>query len=110
MIGNPGSGETETPFSCVVQLGAIPLESAELKHYLHAFGTHHLVGMLGMGNGPHAVVGDDFRLKGTDNVFVAGSSLFPRCGSRNPTVTVVALSLMLGEQLRADGASVLVRS
>lgn len=82
-------------------LGAIPLKSAEQRHYLNAAGTHHLVGTLGMGSGPRAVVGEDFRLKGTDNVFVVGSSVFPRCGSRNPTVTVVALSLMLGEQLKA---------
>ena len=81
------------------QLGAKPLRAVERKHYMNAFGTHHLVGMLGMGNGPHAVVGPDFKLKGTDNVFVAGAALFPRCGSRNPTLTVVALSLMLAEKL-----------
>lgn len=91
-------------------LGAIPLRAAEQKHYLNAFGTHHLVGMLGMGNGPRAVVDENFRLKGAENVYVAGSSLFPRCGSRNPTVTVVALSLMLGEQLKRTGdAAVLAR-
>ena len=83
-------------------LGAIPIKGAEQKHYLNAAGTHHLVGTLGMGNGTKSVVSPDFRLKGTDNVFVAGSALFPRCGSRNPTVTVVALSLMLGEQLASD--------
>lgn len=82
-------------------LGAVPLKTAEQKHYMNAIGTHHLVGTLGMGTGPQSVVGTDFCLKGTENVFVAGSSLFPRCGSRNPTVTVVALSLMLGEQLQA---------
>lgn len=84
------------------QLGARPLRSAERKHYMNAFGTHHLVGMLGMGNGPHAVVDSDFKLKGTDNVYVAGASLFPRCGSRNPTVTVIALSLMLAQQLNSQ--------
>lgn len=80
-------------------LGAIPLPAAEQRHYMNAYGTHHLVGMLSMGKGPRAVVGEDFRLKGTENVFVAGSALFPRCGSRNPTVTVVALAEMLGRQL-----------
>lgn len=84
------------------QLGAKPLRPAERRHYLKAFGTHHLVGMLSMGNGPNAVVDPDFKLKGTDNVFVAGSALFPRCGSRNPTTTVVALSLMLAEQLNSS--------
>jgi len=84
------------------KLGAKPLRSVERKHYMHAFGTHHLVGMLGMHNGPRAVVDPDFKLKGTDNVFVAGAALFPRCGSRNPTVTVVALSLMLAEKLNSQ--------
>lgn len=82
--------------------GAIPLAAAERRHYRHAAGTHHLVGMLGMGNGPRSVVAPDFRLRGTDNVYIAGSALFPRCGSRNPTVTVVALALMLGERLNAE--------
>ncbi|MEA8593011.1 GMC oxidoreductase [Pseudomonas aeruginosa] len=90
-------------------LGAIPLPGAEQKHYLNAAGTHHLVGMLGMGSGPRAVVSPDFKLKGTDNVFVAGSALFPRCGSRNPTVTVVALSLMLGEQLKSNVNATIAR-
>lgn len=89
------------------ELGAIPLPSAEQKHYMNAFGTHHLVGMLSMGNGPRAVVAEDFRLKGADNVYIAGSALFPRCGSRNPTVTVVALADMLGKQL-ADASGQLI--
>jgi len=81
-------------------LGGRVLYSVDNNHYLKRLGTHHLVGMLGMGNGRRAVVNPDFRLKGTDNVFVAGGALFPRCGSRNPTLTIVALALMLGEQLR----------
>jgi len=81
-------------------LGAVVLESLDRKHYLNKVGTHHLVGMLGMGEGRRAVVNPDFRLKGTDNVFVVGGAVFPRCGSRNPTLTITALALMLGEQLR----------
>ncbi|MBD9576212.1 GMC family oxidoreductase [Pseudomonas sp. PDM23] len=79
--------------------GAVPLKSGEMKHYNKWFGTHHLVGTLGMGNGPRSVVDSEFKLRGTDNVYVTGSAVFPRCGSRNPTVTVVALSLMLADQL-----------
>lgn len=83
-------------------LGVQPLPAAEQKHYMNAMGTHHLVGMLSMGDGPRAVVDADFKLKGAHNVFVAGSSLFPRCGSRNPTVTVVATSLMLAEKVNVE--------
>lgn len=89
-------------YTTLEKLGAKPLRSVERKHYLHKFGTHHLVGMLGMHNGPRAVVDPDFKLKGTNNVYVAGAALFPRCGSRNPTVTVVALSLMLADRLNSQ--------
>jgi choline dehydrogenase-like flavoprotein len=89
-------------------VGVRPVRSAEQKHYMNAMGTHHLVGMLGMGNGPRAVVDGDFLLKGASNVRIAGSSLFPRCGSRNPTVTVVATSLMLAEKLNAQSAAALI--
>jgi choline dehydrogenase-like flavoprotein len=82
--------------------GVRPLHGAEKKHYMNSFGTHHLMGMLSMGEGSRAVVGSDFKLKGTKNVTVAGSSLFPRCGSRNPTVTVIATSLMLAKLLNAE--------
>lgn len=76
-------------------------KSAEGKHCMNAFGTHHLVGMLGMGKGSHAVEDPDFKLKGTDKVYVAGASLVPGCGSRNQTVTLIALSLMLAQQLNS---------
>lgn len=89
----------EAIYTKMETLGAIPVRAAEQMHYRDAFGTHHLVGMLNMSAGDNAVVGADFRLKGSDNVYIAGSSLFPRCGSRNPTVTVIALARMLADQL-----------
>lgn len=98
----------DTIYRKMASLGANPIRAAEQKHYMNAFGTHHLVGMLSMGEGPRAVVGSDFKLKGTENVSIAGSALFPRCGSRNPTVTVVATSLMLAEGLNAEMSGSLI--
>ncbi|WP_235375710.1 GMC oxidoreductase [Pseudomonas aeruginosa] len=89
-------------YSKMEALGVVPIRSAEQLHYRNAFGTHHLVGMLNMSDGDNAVVDPGFRLKGSTNVYVAGSSLFPRCGSRNPTVTVVALGLMLADKLNSS--------
>lgn len=85
------------------QCGLELLRAADLPHYRHAFGTHHLVGTLNMSNGDNGVVSKDFCLKGTANCYVAGTSLFPRCGGRNPTLTATALGLKLGETLAQGG-------
>ena len=37
---------------------------------------------------------------GTDNLYVAGSSVFPTSGYANPTLTIVALAIRLGDALR----------
>lgn len=50
----------------------------------------------------HAVVDENCRLHGLDNVYVAGSSVFPTAGYANPTLTIVALAARLGEHLGAS--------
>ncbi len=103
------NGVVESIYQKMEALGVRPIRSAEQRHYMNGMGTHHLIGMLSMGNGQRAVVDADFKLKGTSNVRVAGSSLFPRCGSRNPTVTVVATSLMLAEKLNSEFEEPLIK-
>jgi choline dehydrogenase-like flavoprotein len=46
------------------------------------------------------VVDADCRVHGIDNLYVAGSSVFPTCGAANPTLTIVALALRLADHLR----------
>ncbi|MCZ6726965.1 MAG: GMC family oxidoreductase [Acidobacteria bacterium] len=46
------------------------------------------------------VIDTDCRLHDVSNLFVAGSSVFPTSGCSGPMLTVVALSLRLGEHLR----------
>lgn len=63
-------------------------------------GAHHM-GTTRMHAEPaHGVVDPDLRLHGVDNLFVAGSSVFPTYGYANPTLTIVALSIRLADHIR----------
>ncbi|HEX2781236.1 MAG TPA: GMC family oxidoreductase, partial [Gemmatimonadaceae bacterium] len=45
------------------------------------------------------VVDTDGRVFGMDNLYVAGASVFPTGGMANPTLTLIALAMRLGEHL-----------
>jgi len=49
----------------------------------------------------YGVVDQNCRVHGIHNLYIIGSSVFPTCGGRNPTTTIVLLSLRLGEILGA---------
>jgi glucose dehydrogenase len=59
----------------------------------------HLLGTCRMGSGEDAVVDAELRHLDFDNLFVAGGSAFPTYGPVNPTLTIAALSLRLGNLL-----------
>jgi choline dehydrogenase-like flavoprotein len=54
--------------------------------------------------GDQGVVDTDMRVRGTANVYVAGSSVMPRAGGHGPTLTIVALAERLGAHLQAIDA------
>lgn len=63
-------------------------------------GGGHMMGTTRMGNNPDTSVTDaQGRVHGVENLYVAGSSLFPAVGAANPTLTIVALSLRLADHL-----------
>lgn len=65
-----------------------------------AIGGKHHMGTTRMHVEPtHGVVDADCRVHGTSNLFVTGSSVFPSGGFANPTLTIVALALRLGDHL-----------
>ena len=64
--------------------------------------SHHM-GTTRMGTDPAvSVVNENCRIHSCPNVYVAGSSVFPTCGNANPTYTIVALSIRLGEHLSVN--------
>ena len=46
------------------------------------------------------VVDRNCQVHGIHNLFIAGSSVFPRAGSGTPTLTIVALAMRLADHLR----------
>ena len=74
-----------------IEDGAIP--QAETAH-------HHL-GTTRMHDSPRdGVVDRNCRIHGSASVYVAGGSVFPTGGYANPTLTVVALSIRLADELK----------
>ena len=54
----------------------------------------HLMGGCAMGKDPtKSVVGPDFRIHGSKNIFAADSSIFPDAPGINPSLTIMALAL-----------------
>lgn len=66
-----------------------------------AVGGKHHMGTTRMHRDPaQGVVDPDSMVHGTSNLFVAGSSVFPRAGFANPTLTIVALAIRLADRLK----------
>jgi choline dehydrogenase-like flavoprotein len=64
-------------------------------------GWHH-IGTTRMADDPQrGVVDSSCRVFGVDNLYVAGSSVFPTSSYINPTLTLVALAIRLADHLRA---------
>ncbi len=69
--------------------------------YFRIRGGGHVMGTTRMGSDvSSSVVDPECRVHGYENLFVAGSSVFPTVGSANPTLTIIALALRLSETLQ----------
>jgi len=63
--------------------------------------SNHHMGTTRMATAPdRGVVDTDCRVHGMDNLWIAGSSVFPSSGCSNPTLTLIALALRLADHLR----------
>jgi choline dehydrogenase-like flavoprotein len=61
-------------------------------------GSFHQMGTTRMHSDPRqGVVDADCRVHGISNLYITGSSIFPTAGQANPTLTLLALALRLGD-------------
>lgn len=81
-----------------------PLEGrADWPSSLNPEGTWHHMGTTRMHDSPRqGVVDRDCKAHGINNLFIAGSSVFPTAGANFPTTTIVALTLRLAAHLTAE--------
>jgi choline dehydrogenase-like flavoprotein len=64
-------------------------------------GSSHHMGTARMAATPQkGVVNPDCRVHSVDNLYIAGSAVFPTSGYANPTLTIVALALRLADHLK----------
>lgn len=79
----------------------VELERERWPEEVH-WGYHHM-GTTRMHADPQqGVVDPQCRVHGVDNLFVAGSSVFPAAGFTNPTLTIVALAVRLADHLKGS--------
>lgn len=68
--------------------------------YRNVRGGGHTMGTTRMGADPaQSVCDDELRVHGYQNLYVSGSSVFPRAGAANPTLTIIALAYRLADTL-----------
>ena len=94
-------------------VGELTVDTDTLEEDLMRFGAYggHHAGTARMGCDPRtSVVDADCRVHSVNNLFVAGSAVFPTSSQANPTLTLVAMSLRLGRHLaqRLDRKAVAV--
>jgi choline dehydrogenase-like flavoprotein len=84
-------------------VGLFTFDADEVERDLIRFGAlggHH-IGTTRMGNDPRtSVVNGNCRVHCVDNLYIAGSAVFPTSSQANPTLTIVALALRLAKHLR----------
>ncbi len=79
-----------------------PWETDELISN-HAIAGYHHMGTTRMSSDPRTgVVDEHCKIHGVDNIYVAGSSVFPTSSWANPTLTILALCLKLADHLKKN--------
>lgn len=83
-------------------VGQVEIDFANLERDLlrdGAYGGHH-IGATRMADSPErGVVDRNCKVFGINNLYIAGSAVFPTSGQANPTLTIIALALRLADHL-----------
>lgn len=82
-------------------LGRVAVDVEALEGAVYQPGFHHMGGTRMHVDPRRGVVDARCRVHGVDNLYLAGSSVFPTSGYANPTFTLVALTLRLADHLAA---------
>jgi choline dehydrogenase-like flavoprotein len=82
------------------RIGFLDNTSQKSSDLRYTDASHH-IGTTRMSDDPRTgVVDRDGKVHGVNNLFIAGSAVFPTCGYANPTLTIVALAIRLAEHLK----------
>ena len=86
-----------------VRLASWLLDEADYPTKDELGGNHHMGGTRMAETPDEGVVDANCKVFGQENLYVAGSSVFPSSGHANPTLTIVQLALRLADHLKARG-------
>ncbi|MGH8223779.1 MAG: GMC oxidoreductase [Woeseiaceae bacterium] len=82
-------------------LGELETNPQDIGEARFTDASHH-IGTLRMSSDPKSgVVDEHCKVHGMENLYVAGSAVFPTAGHANPTLTIIALVLRLRDRLQA---------
>lgn len=87
------------------ELRRLGLASSEPEPVSFGDSYHHLGTTRMAGDPADGVVDSDCQVHGVPGLYVSGGSVFPTSGFANPTLSIVALALRLGDHLRTRLAS-----
>lgn len=80
------------------------LQSPDFSQAITLSDASHHLGTTRMSESPkNGVVDQNCKVFDLDNLYVAGSSVFPTSGHANPTLTIVALAIKLADFLKEKG-------
>lgn len=80
--------------------GYIEQDLREIKELPYTDASHHLGTTRMSADAKTGVVDENCQVHGVNNLYVAGSSVFPTAGHANPTLTIAAISLRIADYLK----------